>query len=65
MTIDGETGLKTVATWKYVAQEIGFVLLGCWIFGGAVVYYLRFTMIFYHDNRGAIEGAAEALRATF
>ena len=47
--------------WKYAAQEIGYVLLGFWIFGGAVFFYLRFTTIFYQDNRAAIDGVAEAI----
>ena len=51
--------------WKHVAQEVGFLLLGAWIFGGAIFYYLRFTTIFYEDNRGAIDGAFEAIRSAF
>ncbi len=46
---------------KYWAREVGFILLGVWIFGGAVFYYLRFTTVFYEANRGPIE----ALRSSF
>jgi hypothetical protein len=47
--------------WKCWAREAGFILLGAWIFGGAVFYYLRFTTVLYDANRGAIE----ALRSSF
>lgn len=51
--------------WKYLAREVGFVLLGVWIFGGAIFYYLRFTTIFYEDNQGPVDRAVEALRSAF
>lgn len=38
-------------------QTLGLVLAGVWIFGGAVFFLLRFSLLFYLDNQMAIERA--------
>ncbi|MDP7638256.1 MAG: hypothetical protein QGG73_00850 [Candidatus Hydrogenedentes bacterium] len=48
-------------TWKRVAREVGYVLLGAWIFGGAILYYLRFTTLLYEENRGAVDAIRSAI----
>ena len=34
---------------------IGHSLVAVWIFGGALVYYVRFTLFFFGENQAAID----------
>lgn len=50
--IDPET---VYALPRSAGRKILLILLGLWIFGGAVFYFVRFTFEFYYANRESIE----------
>ena len=39
--------------------RIGNVVAAVWIFGGAVVFFVRFSVVFYRANRSAIRHTLE------
>lgn len=42
-------------------ERLGRVLLGVWIFGVGLFFFVRFSFEFYRANRQAIEGLLERL----
>jgi hypothetical protein len=38
-------------------RAIGTAAVALWIFGGAVIFFIRFSVAFYVDNKAAIDGA--------
>ncbi|HPO15678.1 MAG TPA: hypothetical protein PLI09_19710 [Candidatus Hydrogenedentes bacterium] len=39
---------------KSVTSRIFWWLLGVWIFGVALAFFIRFSFVFYHENQEAI-----------
>lgn len=49
-----KTKLSNTRGWTW----LGYAVASLWIFGGAVFFYVRFSMVFYHANKGAIDEVA-------
>lgn len=43
-------------------QRAGDIAAALWIFGGAIYFYLYFSLTFYQSNRSAIDGIWGRLR---
>lgn len=42
----------------------GYILAAIWIFGGAIWFYIRFSIVFYTANKPSIDGAFSRLLET-
>ena len=42
-------------------QRFGLTVAVVWIFGGALWFYIRFTIVFYRANQSAIDSALKRL----
>lgn len=48
---------------KIWLDRLGLAAACLWIFGGAVFFYVRYSGVFYHANRAAIDRAFDSLLA--
>jgi len=46
-------------------RGLGTVVAAMWIFGGALFFFLRFSFVFYSENKTAIDGAFQRVSAYF
>lgn len=46
------------------ASTAGYILTAIWIFGGAIWFYIRFSIVFYTANKPSIDGAFSRLLET-
>ncbi len=46
------------------ATKAGYILAAIWIFGGALWFYIRFTIAFYTANKPSIDSALSRLLET-
>ena len=50
---------------KTAIKRTGYILAALWIFGGAAIYYWRFTALFLEDHGDAIAALRERAGAWF
>ena len=43
-------------------RRLGQGFAALWIFGAAIYFYIRFTLLFYQSNQAAIHGLIDRLR---
>lgn len=53
-------GLPT-SNWRKILAVAGNVLCGAWLVVAGLFFFFRFSMVFYGENKGAVDAALEHL----